>query len=79
MDIIELRPTKNGGWYWRVRAKNGHVLCHSETYERKGGALKSIYAFMGRHQGFALAILPAVTPDQADYEIKPELKGQTNG
>lgn len=30
------------GWYWRVRAKNGRTLAHSEVYERRGDALGGI-------------------------------------
>lgn len=31
---FEIRKTK-GGYYWRMVARNGEILSHSETFERK--------------------------------------------
>lgn len=30
---VEIRRNKPKGWYWRIRATNGRVLCHSEIYK----------------------------------------------
>lgn len=29
-----------GGWYWKIIARNGRTLCHSEVYKTKQGAEK---------------------------------------
>jgi len=42
-------------WYWRVRAKNGEILCHSEGYKTKRACLKGIAAMQ-------VAILHAPEP-----------------
>lgn len=31
-----------GGWYWRLVAGNGKLLCHSEVYKRKAGAVSTM-------------------------------------
>ena len=31
-------------WFWHVRAKNGQILCHSESYNTKRACLKGIAA-----------------------------------
>lgn len=35
---IEVRPTGKKEWYVRLRASNGRVLMHSETYKKFAGA-----------------------------------------
>ena len=39
---FELLPTSNNKWYWRFKAINGEILCHSETYVSKQGAENGI-------------------------------------
>lgn len=34
----------NGGYYWRLKATNGEILCHSEVYSTKQGAQNGIAA-----------------------------------
>lgn len=33
---------ENGQWYWHIKASNGKIICQSEGYKRKGGAMKAI-------------------------------------
>lgn len=33
-----------GEWYWRLKANNGEILCHSEGYTRKYDCQKGIEA-----------------------------------
>ena len=35
---FEIIKAKAGQWYWRIKAKNGKILAHSETYKRKSDA-----------------------------------------
>jgi uncharacterized protein YegP (UPF0339 family) len=37
-------PDRKPQYYWRMVAKNGRILCHSETFTRKGNAVKSMKA-----------------------------------
>lgn len=41
--IIELfeADTKKKSFFWRVKAKNGQIICHSETYTTKNMAMKT--------------------------------------
>ena len=39
---FEILPSTNGQYYWRFKAANGEVLCHSETYVSKQGAENGI-------------------------------------
>jgi uncharacterized protein YegP (UPF0339 family) len=32
----------DAGWYWRVKARNGRILCSSEGYHRKQTMLRTI-------------------------------------
>ena len=33
---------ENGQWYLHIKSKNNKIICQSEGYQRKGGALKAI-------------------------------------
>jgi len=35
VELVEGTKSKAGIWYWRVKAGNGEILCHSETYKTK--------------------------------------------
>jgi Uncharacterized conserved protein len=35
------------GWYFRIKADNGKILCHSETYTRRRNALKGLIIVLG--------------------------------
>ena len=39
---FEILPSTNGQYYWRFKAANGEILCHSETYVSKQGAENGI-------------------------------------
>jgi uncharacterized protein YegP (UPF0339 family) len=40
--IVEILPTRKFyGWFWRIKAKNGQILCHSEVYIRKRNCLQT--------------------------------------
>lgn len=49
--MFEILDANGGGFYWRLKANNGEILCHSEVYTTKqsaqGGvqAVKNIAAF----------------------------------
>jgi uncharacterized protein YegP (UPF0339 family) len=38
----EVRESKDGEWYVRLRAANNEVLMHSETYTRKADAERAV-------------------------------------
>ena len=38
---VEILKGKSKKWYWRVRAKNGRILCHSEQYSSRAKALQT--------------------------------------
>jgi uncharacterized protein YegP (UPF0339 family) len=33
---------EDGQWYWHIKSKNNKIICQSEGYQRKGGALKAV-------------------------------------
>lgn len=37
---IEILKSK-GQFYWRIRARNGRILCHSEKYKSWQGAMNT--------------------------------------
>jgi uncharacterized protein YegP (UPF0339 family) len=37
-------PDRKPQYYWNIVASNGRILCHSETFIRKGNAVKSMKA-----------------------------------
>lgn len=39
--MFELRKAEMGFW-WRLKAENGEILCHSEIYTAKQSALNGI-------------------------------------
>ncbi len=32
---------ETGGWYWRLRSRNGEIVCQSEGYSTKQGAKRA--------------------------------------
>lgn len=39
IQVLKVNPDKPGaGWYFRVIAHNGCILCHSESYTRRNAA-----------------------------------------
>jgi uncharacterized protein YegP (UPF0339 family) len=42
--MFEIHPAKSGGYFWRLKGGNGEILCHSEVYNSKQGALTGISA-----------------------------------
>lgn len=42
MGRFELKRSEDGQWHFVLKAKNGRVICQSETYKRKSGALNGI-------------------------------------
>jgi uncharacterized protein YegP (UPF0339 family) len=38
---------RNQRYFFRIRAKNGRILCHSETYRSKASVYKAINALRG--------------------------------
>jgi len=42
--MFEILRATSGGYYWRLKAANGEVLCHSEVYTTKQSAQVGIEA-----------------------------------
>ncbi len=40
--MFEIEKSKNGGFFWRLKAGNGETLCHSEVYTTKQAAENGI-------------------------------------
>jgi uncharacterized protein YegP (UPF0339 family) len=40
--MFEIFRATSGGFYWRLKASNGEVLCHSEVYTSKQSAQNGI-------------------------------------
>lgn len=38
---VELFEGRDGQWYWRLEARNGETLAHSEGYTRKWSAKRT--------------------------------------
>ena len=43
---FEILPTANGQHYWRFKAANGEILCHSENYASKQGAENGVQSLI---------------------------------
>ena len=39
--IVELIHTINDLWYFRIKNRNGRILCHSEQYVSQQGAMRT--------------------------------------
>ena len=46
MKIEILRKSKKSKWRWRAKANNGEIWIHSECYESKQMAEKSVRRFL---------------------------------
>jgi len=46
--IFEIKKgrSKVQPWYWRCKAANGEIRCHSENYASKAGAINGASSFM---------------------------------
>ncbi len=42
--MFEVFKATNGNFYWRLKAANGEILCHSEGYTVKQNAFNGIDA-----------------------------------
>ena len=36
---IKILPTNDGQWYFKIIARNGRTLCHSESYKKLRSAI----------------------------------------
>lgn len=62
---IEVVPAAADCWHWRIKsAKNGQIICHSETYTSKAGALNTVRAFVKN--------MTSETPDELPIEVLDE-------
>ena len=43
---IQIKRVKTG-WYFRVVARNGRIVCHSEVYTRKDNCYKGLDVIRG--------------------------------
>ena len=48
-DIIEVLPTRDGGWMWHIKAANGELIQHGEVLTRKFTAVRGARRFAERH------------------------------
>ena len=44
---FEIWRAPNGEWFFRIVARNGRVLCHSEGYKRKESAQRTADSIIG--------------------------------
>ena len=42
--MFEIRKAQGGGYFWRLTARNGQTLCHSEAFTTKDAALNGVEA-----------------------------------
>jgi uncharacterized protein YegP (UPF0339 family) len=42
--MFEIHRASGGGFFWRLKAENGELLCHSEVYTTKQAAQNGIVA-----------------------------------
>ena len=42
--MFEIHRTAGGGYFWRLKAANGEILCHSEVYTAKQSAVNGVDA-----------------------------------
>jgi uncharacterized protein YegP (UPF0339 family) len=42
--MFEILRATGGGYFWRLKAANGEILCHSEVYTAKQPAVNGIDA-----------------------------------
>ncbi|WAC47363.1 YegP family protein [Asticcacaulis sp. SL142] len=40
--VFEVFPTVNAQYYWRAKAANGRILCHSENYTTRQAAVDGV-------------------------------------
>jgi len=43
---IQIRRVRKG-WYFRIVARNGRIVCHSEVYTRKDNCYKGVDVIRG--------------------------------
>lgn len=48
---FQVLPTQNNQWYFRIVARNGQVLAHSETYHNRQDALSTAQHIMEHAAG----------------------------
>lgn len=48
---IEIRKSKSNRWYFRFVARNGRILCHSDTYHRLSDAKKGVASVVNGFRG----------------------------
>jgi uncharacterized protein YegP (UPF0339 family) len=57
---VQYGQQRDGDWYWRLRASNGKVLCHSEGLRTKRACLNGIQAALRllAQQNLLIQLLP---------------------
>lgn len=40
--MFEILDAQNGGCFWRLKGRNGEILCHSEVYVSKSNAIRGV-------------------------------------
>ena len=48
---LEVKKSWSGKWFWRIRHKNGNILCTSELYSKKAKAWQTVNNFLGELRG----------------------------
>ena len=48
---LQMQKNKKGMWFWRIRHKNGQILCTSESYSKRSKAWQTINNFLGALRG----------------------------
>ena len=44
--IIQMLKNKQGKWLFHIKAENGKILCHSESYSSKAKCMYTIKLFL---------------------------------
>ena len=53
---LQMQKNKKGKWFWRIRHKNGQILCTSEDYSKKSKAWQTVNNFLGALGGKQTAV-----------------------
>lgn len=70
---IEILKSKDNQWYFRCVAKNGKILCHSETYHRLSDAKKGAESLVRGILNSLLYVCPEfewVKMHKGNYRLK---------
>lgn len=62
MKIVVLK--KRNQWYWKLVARNGRILAHSETYSSKAKAVKTAIKIFTANEAEFKIVVPLILSKQ---------------